>query len=162
MILGGEWGGEWIGVWTSEQQGVFGPTWFKGWTTSYKVVSTSSSKYPTNTESSNIGRSFFLYSLLGKSGIIGNPPIFFTYSLVCLLRPFITWLSTANKFSLFSWVFGSGQNSFKIITGGVISRKRVSSASHALVTLLLVIETIEAWKFVGNNSKGFSPVNVPN
>ena len=23
-------------------------------------------------------------------------------------------------------------------------------------------ESVEAWKFVGNNSKGFSPVNVPN
>ena len=23
-------------------------------------------------------------------------------------------------------------------------------------------EGVEAWKFVGNNSKGFSPVNVPN
>ena len=37
-------------------------------------------------ESSSMGRSLLLYSLLGKSGIIGNPPIFFTYSLVCLIR----------------------------------------------------------------------------
>jgi len=52
--------------------------------------------------------------------------------------------------------------SFRTVTGGIISGKQVSSASHALAALLLAPETVEAWKIVGNNSKGFSPVNVPN
>ena len=39
----------------------------------------------------------FLYSLLGNSGIIGNPPIFFTYALVCILRSLTTSLSTEYK-----------------------------------------------------------------
>ena len=31
-----------------------------------------------------------------------------------------------------------------------------------LVTKKNFYSCVEAWKFVGNNSKGFSPVNVPN
>ena len=27
---------------------------------------------------------------------------------------------------------------------------------------LSLLEGVEAWKFTGNNNKGFSPVNVPN
>ena len=48
-----------------------------------------------------------LYSLWGKSGIVGDPHILFTYALVCLLRSLTTWLSTKNKCSLLSSVFGS-------------------------------------------------------
>ena len=99
MSLGGEWGVEPTGVWAGELWGVSGPSWFKGSTTSCKDVSTSSSKSPTNTESFATGRSFFLYSLLGNSGMIGNPPIFFTYALVCLLRSLTTSLSTKYKCS---------------------------------------------------------------
>ena len=53
------------------------------------------------------------------------------------------------------------QIAFKTVTGGVISKKWVSSAIHALAALLLAPETIEAWKIVGGNIKGFSPFNVP-
>ena len=28
--------------------------------------------------------------------------------------------------------------------------------------LFFLTSSVEAWKFVGNNSKGFSPINVPN
>ena len=59
-----------------------------------------------------------------------------------------------------SWI--GKQSAFRTVTDGIISRKWVSSASHALVALLLAPETVEAWKFAVNNSKGFSPVNVPN
>ena len=51
---------------------------------------------------------------------------------------------------------------FKTITGGVILRKWVSSANHALAALLLTPKTIDAWKITGDNSKGFSLVNIPN
>ena len=51
---------------------------------------------------------------------------------------------------------------FRTVTDGIFSGKWVSSASHALATLLLAPKTVEAPKFAGNNSKGFSPINVPN
>ena len=39
---------------------------------------TNSSQSQTNTKSSKMGRSFFLYSLRGKSRVVGNAPIIFT------------------------------------------------------------------------------------
>ena len=62
----------------------------------------------------------------------------------------------------FFWNWIMKSTAFRTITGGIISGKQVSSASHALASLLLAPETVEAWKFAGNNRKGFSPVNVPN
>ena len=66
---------------------------------------------------------------------------------------------------LFTFLFQNcivKQTAFRTVTDGVISRKWVSSASHALEALLLAPKTVEAWKFTGNNSKGLSPLNFPN
>ena len=62
----------------------------------------------------------------------------------------------------FFWNWIMKPTAFRTVSGGIISGKQVSLASHALAALLLVPETIEAWKFAGKNNKGFSPVNVPN
>ena len=59
-----------------------------------------------------------------------------------------------------NWIARS--TTFRTVSSEIISGKRVSSASHALEALLLAPETVEAWKFAGGNSKGFSPINVPN
>ena len=58
-----------------------------------------------------------------------------------------------------SWI--GKQTAFRTITGGIISRKWVSLTSHALAALLLGPKIVEAWKIPGDNSKGFSPINVP-
>ena len=34
--------------------------------------------------------------------------------------------------------------------------------ANLTLTHYTIMVTVEAWKFAGNNSKGFSPVNVPN
>ena len=44
------------------------------------------------------------------------------------------------------------QTAFRTVIGGIILRKWVSSASHALEYLLLAPKTVEAWKIVGKNS----------
>ena len=62
--------------------------------------------------------------------------------------------------SFWNWILKP--TTFKTVTGGIFSGKQVSSASHTLAALLLAPKTVEALKFAGNNSKGFSPVNVPN
>ena len=65
-------------------------------------------------------------------------------------------------FTLLFWSWIGKQNALRTVTGGIILRKWVSLASHALVALLLAPKTVEAWKIAGNNSKGFSLVNIPN
>ena len=64
-------------------------------------------------------------------------------------------------FSFFqNWIMKP--TAFRTVTGGIFSGKQVSLASHTLAALLLAPKTVEAPKFAGNNSKGFSPINVPN
>ena len=156
-----EWGGDPIGVWVGELWGVSGPSWFKGSTTSCKVVSTSSSQSPTSTESSATGRYFFLYSLLGNSGMIGNPPIFFTYALVCLLISLTISLPTEYRCSLSSGIglwnplLSDCYLWNNVGKTGLLGHPYTGGPPYST-------KTVEAWKFTGINSKGFSPVNVPN
>ena len=49
-----------------------------------------------------------------------------------------------------------------LILNRIFGRAHGKSFKLEWVPIIFYVATVEAWKFAGNNSKGFSPVNVPN